>query len=358
MSLFPTLMTVALDTLPATLWQSIDVDLTYDELSAWRATLNPLTIADELAMRNAWAATVMLNGKPLLIGTVDQVEVDERRGGAAHAIGGRERGAGAADCDCEDQTDYTGLPLPTVATKILAPHGLTVLAGPTAMTRKVTTKPFASRPLNYVRSQAEEAGLIVWTNPVTGLVRIDEPAALLAEAQALPAIRLARLPNFPGNNVLEFAYKDDKARKMNTCLGVGAIRTEADLRTPAATQSIPAWAPALPLPFAQPPTDAQLAAYRPMVLELRNTSAAELIKRTRRELNLRRAQAHVLSYTVAGWTDRTGLPYGPCRMAEVADAKRGIYGRDFVRACRFHYTRENADGRKTTLDLVDPGVLA
>jgi hypothetical protein len=282
MSLFPTLMTVALDTLPATLWQSIDVDLTYDELSAWRATLNPLTIADELAMHNAWAATVMLNGKPLLIGTVDQVEVDERRGGAAHAIGGRERGAGAADCDCEDQTDYTGLPLPTVATKILAPHGLTVLAGPTAMTRKVTTKPFASRPLNYVRSQAEEAGLIVWTNPVTGWCASTSRPRCWPKAQACRRIRLARLPNFPGNNVLEFAYKDDKARKDEHLPG---RRRDPHLARPICARRrrrsrFRAWRRRCRCPCAQPPTDAQLAVVSTEVLGTAQHHGAELIKRT------------------------------------------------------------------------------
>ncbi len=360
MTIFPAKLLVALDTLPIAPVTGVDVDLAFDELSAFSLKLHALTLADELAIRYAWRATITLNGKPLLVGTVDGVGLSEEKEGGELELSGRERAAAAADCSCIDTADYNGLTLAAVAPKILAPFKLTAKLGPTAAKKKVKAKPLGERPLDYLRNVAGEAGLIVWTDPLTGVINIDEPAAVLAIARAKPPIRIARLPEFTGNNVESFRLRDDKARKMNSVMGTGKMRIEPIARTAAATQQVPAFAQGLPLPSARPPADPQLAEYRPLALDVRADSLADLAKRITRELNRRVAEAFTLSYVLAGWTDRTGAPYGHLRMAEVADAKHGIYGTFFVKACRFQSHRAVKGDAKacTTLDLIDPGVLA
>jgi prophage tail gpP-like protein len=360
MSLPPAKLLASFDTLPVVPASEYDVDLSYETLCAFSFRCFCKQTALRVAARSAWRATMTLNGKPLLSGLVDDVNLDEEREADSLRIGGRESAAAAADCDCIDPADYSGLPLAVAAPKIFLPFKLKLKLGPLAAKIICTDKALGQRPLDWLRRAADEAGLIVWTDPALGVIYLDDAAVLLAAARAKPPIRLARIPGFAGNNIESFVYRDEKAKKMNTVVGTGHVKVSALTRTAAATQQIPAWAQSLPLPDARPPADPQLADYRPMTIEPRVDDAATAAKAARRALNKRAAEAYTISYVVAGLTDKTGAPYSHLRMAEVADAEQGIYGSFFVKACRYQSHRQVKGEFKicTTLDLIDPGVLA
>jgi prophage tail gpP-like protein len=353
---------VSFDTLPVVQWDALDVDLTFDKLCGFHLRLHPRTIAEELALRAAWRVVVTLNGKPVLRGVVDHPHLDEKRDPDEYSIDGRESVAVAADCDIINVADLTSLTMGAAMPTVLGPFKIGFVPGPRAAAKEILEPLLGKRPYHAIQHLADEAGLATWTDPVAGVIFCDEYAALLAQARKLPPIQIFRIPGNPANNVERFTYDDEKCLKMNTCSIIADMQIQATIDNVAAAPAVPAFAQGLPLPaLARKPDDPELAEYRPLLIHGRGAKYSDFAQRPMAELKKRLAQATRLGYELAGWCDKKGVPYSDIRMAQVADARREIYGEFFVAAARLTAKRSKDDpngGFNTLLSLIDPGCLA
>lgn len=202
---------------------------------------------------------------------------------------------------------------------------------------------------NILQPLVQEAGCWMWVDEL-GVAHVEELARYYATPPVDALICMPAGMGSGANNVLDYRLIDDAGDRFSHVIvrGNGARRAQhGNLIGPLdiATDGI-----------AVDPEMCLRGIYRPLVIEegtLRNVT--QTTKSAMRQVALRRVRGTKIEVDVEGWRSATGAPWKTTQMVFCAIPADGINGVYFIAGRRF--TRDGHRGTRTTLTLIEPGVL-
>lgn len=318
-------------------WTEIEIDRGLDTLvGAFSLTLTTRegTDAPEFPIKAGDECAVVLGGKPLITGYVDQVAKSIDAEQHSLTVTGRDKACDLVDCSAvHSPGSWRNAKLDAIARELAAPFGVAI-----AVTGDVGNPlaRFAIQPgetaFAAIERLARYRGLIAFSDGAGGVI-VGNPDS---------GKRAGRLAE--GENIVSLGMTVDHAERFSSYIAKGQS-SGSDQRHGKAVAQVKGTA-----------SDTGVARYRPMlVVGEEQSDAASLAKRAQWEATVRAARAETITAVVPGWFAGDGSASAPVwepgARAECISATLGLSGDRLIERVRL--TR-GGDGSRAELTLAPP----
>ncbi len=320
-------------------WTSATVELGLDALAgAFSLTLAERSPADGTgAEPQPWlaragaAATISIDGTPVITGWIDTVEPLLVGDDHAITLRGRSKTADLIDCSAVQPTSaFTNRTILQIATALAQPFGIAVsLRGNGGQPfRRFTLQPGES-VFEAIERAAKMRGLLLVSDPDGGL-------ALVNPQPSGSAMRIEQ-----GRNILQIAARHDVSQRFSRYIVRGQHAGSDELNGREASQ------------VRAEASDPGVVRYRPLVV-MAEEQATIASSRTRAqwEATVRAAKSQGADVTVRGWYGEDGQLWTQTRSVELVAPAAYVEGQMMV--ANLTFSLDDRGGRTTVLGLAFP----
>jgi prophage tail gpP-like protein len=323
-------------------WTTANASLKLDALSNVFHFVATAQDGKPLPFRGGESCSILADGERILTGSIEVVNVDGDSGSHTISIDGRDKTGDLVDSKIASLSDIRApMTLQAIIQLVILHIGSTIavidLSGaPSFDSVQDLAAPEPGQDVwDFIEGLARKRQVLL-TSDAYGNVVITRSSGLV-----IPAT-LQNLVNDNTNNVLTYAVSYDNTGRFNRYNIIGQLNPiTINSAIVSTNESITHQVGVV--------TDTDIDPGRQFAL-LSENAVADPVDRAKWEMNIRKARSRVYSATVAGFRNQTGNLWNVNEIVTVNDDYAGINSRMLINSVQF---TNNADGRETTLSLVD-----
>lgn len=363
-------LTLMVGDVPFDEWTAVEMTRSLDDISGsfrlalrdatrsrrtWIAASAPILRA---AMKAGQPVAILIHGRLVLRGYLDEVGSDISDSEIALEASGRDRTGDLVDCAAtvDGPAELKGVTLKQAIERVVAPFGISVRDDVGLKTARNRSIDVGETAMSAIEKWARQEGVLITSDGVgsvlitrTGATRVSDPL-MLPGTVAGQSWRVSLRERYSHYIVKGQASRAGGARGSAPGLDGTAEPLPTD---PSAIIAAQTGRETLGTAIRGDAVDEEVGRYRPIVMMARTEATATgASTQAQWAMRVARARSESLEHTVSGWTMSDGQPWRLNVLAGVIDAYAGIAADRLIAGVRFTYGDGQAE--QTTLRLVSP----